>query len=177
RLLRERRRRQVLLDWARHLRRGRGGQPARRAAVRGLHSRPQPPLRGCTATPKRRPCASRRRCPGGARRCWGRAFRWRQCLQQGEAMTSPALVAPIPVPDPDSAPYWEGLKNGSLMLCRCDDTGKWIHPPLERSRYTGGPVHFEEVSGNGTIFSYIVVRQALVPGRVPPYVVGLVELV
>ena len=91
-------------------------------------------------------------------------------------MTNPALAAPVPVPDPDSAPYWEGLKNGKLMLCRCDDTGKWIHPPLERSRHTGGPVHFEEVSGNGTIFSYIVVRQALVPGRVPPYVVGLVEL-
>jgi len=61
-------------------------------------------------------------------------------------------------------------------LCRCDDTGKWIHPPLERSRYTGGPVHFEEVSGEGTVFSYIVVRQALVSGRMPPYVVGLIEL-
>jgi uncharacterized protein len=92
-------------------------------------------------------------------------------------VTNPALAAPVPVPDPDTAPYWEGLKVGKLMLCRCDDTGKWIHPPLERSRYTGGPVHFEEVSGDGTVFSYIVVRQALVPGRVPPYVVGLVELV
>ncbi|MCW2663662.1 MAG: hypothetical protein JWP83_4814, partial [Mycobacterium sp.] len=37
-------------------------------------------------------------------------------------MTNPALAAPIPVPDPDSAPYWEGLKSGKLMLCRCDDT-------------------------------------------------------
>jgi uncharacterized OB-fold protein len=62
------------------------------------------------------------------------------------------------------------------MLCRCDDTGKWIHPPLERSRFTGGPVHFEEVTGDGTIFSYIVVRQPVVPGRNPPYVIGVVEL-
>jgi uncharacterized OB-fold protein len=62
------------------------------------------------------------------------------------------------------------------MLCRCDDTGKWIHPPLERSRFTGGPVHFEQVSGEGTIFSYIIVRQSLVPGRIPPYVIGIVEL-
>lgn len=91
-------------------------------------------------------------------------------------MTSPALHPPIPVPDPDSAPFWDALKNGKLMLCRCDDTGKWIHPPLERSRFTGGPVHFEEVSGKGTIFSYIIVRQALVPGRIPPYVIGIVEL-
>ncbi|MCV7231637.1 OB-fold domain-containing protein [Mycobacterium branderi] len=66
--------------------------------------------------------------------------------------------------------------DGKLMLCRCDDTGKWIHPPLERSRFTGGPVHFEQVSGAGTIFSYIVVRQPLVPGRMPPYVIGIVEL-
>ena len=37
-------------------------------------------------------------------------------------------------------------------------------------------MHFEEVSGEGTVFSYIVVRQALVPGRMPSYVVGLIEL-
>ncbi|MCW2649508.1 MAG: hypothetical protein JWR32_484 [Mycobacterium sp.] len=93
---------------------------------------------------------------------------------QGRRHSAPP--APVPVPDPDSAPYWEALKNGKLMLCRCDDTGTWIHPPLERSRFTGGPVHFEEVSGKGSIYSYIVVRQALVPGRTPPYVVGLIEL-
>ena len=38
-------------------------------------------------------------------------------------------------------------------------------------------MHFEEVSGRGTVYSYIVVRQALVPGRIPPYVVALIELV
>lgn len=91
-------------------------------------------------------------------------------------MTDPALLPPIPVPDSDSRPFWDALKDGKLMLCRCDDTGKWIHPPLERSRFTGGPVHFEQVSGNGTIFSYIVVRQPLIPGRNPPYVIGVVEL-
>lgn len=91
-------------------------------------------------------------------------------------MTNSALLPPIPLPDPDSAPFWDALKDGKLMLCRCDDTGKWIHPPLERSRFTGGPVHFEEVSGDGTIFSYIVVRQPVVPGRNPPYVIGVVEL-
>jgi uncharacterized OB-fold protein len=91
-------------------------------------------------------------------------------------MTDPAVPAPIPLPDPDSAPFWDGLKDGKLMLCRCDDTGRWIHPPLERSRFTGGPVSFEPVSGKGTVYSYIVVHQALVPGRTPPYVIGIIEL-
>lgn len=86
------------------------------------------------------------------------------------------FAPPIPVPDPDTAPFWDGLRQGTLMMCRCDDTGAWIHPPLERSPHTGGPVHFEEVSGRGTIFSYIVVHQALVPGRTPPYVIAIVEL-
>jgi uncharacterized protein len=91
-------------------------------------------------------------------------------------VTNPALLPPIPVPDPDSAPFWQGLSEGKLMLCRCDDTGRWIHPPLEQSRFTGGPVHFEEVSGGGSIFSFIVVRQQLVPGRTPPYVIAIIEL-
>jgi uncharacterized protein len=91
-------------------------------------------------------------------------------------VTDFATPPPVPVPNPDTQPYWDALKDGKLKLCRCVDTGKWIHPPLERSRYTGGPVHFEEVSGKGTIYSYIVVRQALIPGREAPYVIALVDI-
>jgi hypothetical protein len=35
---------------------------------------------------------------------------------------------------------------------------------------------FEPVSGRGTVFSFIVVRQPTVPGHDAPYVVALVEL-
>jgi uncharacterized OB-fold protein len=84
-------------------------------------------------------------------------------------------AAPIPVPDPDSAGYWDALREGTLKLCRCVETGTWIHPPQERSP-TGGTVTFEPVSGRGTIFSFIVVRQQTVPGHQTPYVVGVVEL-
>jgi uncharacterized OB-fold protein len=86
------------------------------------------------------------------------------------------LAPPVPVPDFDTFPFWEGTKEGKLKLCRCVDTGEWIHPPLERSRRTGGPVRFEEISGRGTIFSFVVVRQQTVPGHEAPYVVALVEL-
>ena len=87
-----------------------------------------------------------------------------------------AYPPPVPVPDPETMPFWEATRDGKLKVCRCVDTGEWLHPPLERSRRTGGPVRFEEVSGRGTIFSYIVVRQQTVPGHDVPYVVGLVEL-
>ncbi|MCK0516689.1 OB-fold domain-containing protein [Williamsia sp. DF01-3] len=91
-------------------------------------------------------------------------------------MTDSLMLAPLPVPDPDSAPYWNALAEGKLKICRCVDTGTWIHPPLERSRITGGPVRFDEVSGFGTIFSYIVIRQVTVPGHQPPYVTAIIEL-
>lgn len=91
-------------------------------------------------------------------------------------MTGPLMFAPSPVSDPDSIPYWDALAEGKLKLCRCVETGTWIHPPLERSRATGGPVRFEEVSGYGTIFSFIVIRQPTVPGHQPPYVAAIIEL-
>ncbi|OZG28824.1 hypothetical protein DFR67_107231 [Williamsia limnetica] len=91
-------------------------------------------------------------------------------------MTDALMSAPLPVPDPDSASYWDALAEGKLKICRCVDTGTWIHPPLERSRITGGPVRFDEVSGYGTIFSFIVIRQPTVPGHRPPYVTALIEL-
>lgn len=91
-------------------------------------------------------------------------------------MTTTAIMPPVPVPNPDTQPYWDALAEGRLELCRCDDTGHWIHPPLERSPHTGGPVHFEEISGEGTIYSFVVVRQALIPGRLAPYVIALVDI-
>jgi hypothetical protein len=90
-------------------------------------------------------------------------------------VTDQTMTPPVPVPDPDTAGYWRATAEGKLMLCRDVETGEWIHPPLERSR-TGNATTFEEVSGRGTIYSFIVVRQQLVPVREVPYVVGVIEL-
>jgi uncharacterized OB-fold protein len=49
---------------------------------------------------------------------------------------------------------------------------------MERCRRCGAVTAFEEVSGRGTVYSYIVQRQPSVPGYLDdlPYVVALVEL-
>jgi uncharacterized OB-fold protein len=86
------------------------------------------------------------------------------------------LTPPLPVPDPDSAGFWEGLSAGTLSISRCTSCRRWQHPPQEMCRYCGGPAAFEPVSGRGTVFSFIVVRQATVPGHLVPYAVALVEL-
>ena len=72
-----------------------------------LRRRRRAPSEGCSAR-----LGYRGRWP--VRRC--------QCLQQGASMTNPVLMPPIPVPDPDSAPYWDALREGKLEICRYDDS-------------------------------------------------------
>lgn len=91
-------------------------------------------------------------------------------------MSDPLLTPPLPVPDADSEGYWQATRDGRLALCRCQVCGTWMHPPLERCRYCDGKNAFEEVSGQGTVFSFIVVRHQAVPGHQVPYVVGVIEL-
>jgi uncharacterized protein len=89
-----------------------------------------------------------------------------------------ALPPPQPAPDIDTEPFWEATAHGELAMCRCDDCGTWQQPPLERCRRCAGPTSFHPVSGNGTIYTFIVQRQPAVVGyfdRVP-YAVAIVEL-
>ena len=83
-------------------------------------------------------------------------------------MTDALRLAPVPVIDPDSAAYWESLRQGTLAICRCTECRRWMHPPLERCRYCGGASAVEPVSGVGSVYSFIVVRRAMVPGFPPP---------
>jgi uncharacterized protein len=85
---------------------------------------------------------------------------------------------PQPIPDPDSAGFWQATAAGRLELRRCQRCGFWCHPPLECCRRCGEPTRWEPVSGEGSLYSFIVVHQPAVPGfaGLLPYVVGLVEL-
>ena len=91
-------------------------------------------------------------------------------------MTEPTLLPPVPLADVESAGFWEATARGVLAICRCTECARYLHPPLETCRTCGGATRFDEVSGRGVVFSYIVVRHPMVPGFEPPYVVALVEL-
>ena len=84
---------------------------------------------------------------------------------------------PSPLPDRDTAPFWEAQNNHELKFQRC--TG------CETVRYPVGPLcpecysfDFEWItsSGRGTIYSYTVVRHQTHPAFAPPYTVLLVEM-
>jgi uncharacterized OB-fold protein len=85
---------------------------------------------------------------------------------------------PQPRPDEDTLGFWEATATGKLAICRCQECGVWLHPPLERCRSCAGATAFQPVAGLGEVHSFIVVRQPSVAGYLDavPYVVALVEL-
>ena len=87
-------------------------------------------------------------------------------------------AAPEPLPDIDTEGFWEATARGEIALGRCQSCRRWQHPPVERCRECAGPTAFEPISGAGSVYSFIVVHRASVPGfsGLLPYVIALVEL-
>lgn len=86
---------------------------------------------------------------------------------------------PVPEIDPDSAPYWEGARDGRLMIQRCKKTGqaflysRQLVPGVDDSQ-----VEWIESSGKGEVYSFTVARRpagAAFQGDCP-YVVASVTL-
>ena len=88
---------------------------------------------------------------------------------------------PIPVAEPDglSAPYWEGLRQGKLLVQRCGRCGAWQFGPewLCHRCHAFDPA-WTEVAPRGRIFSWERVwhpSHAALKGH-GPYIAVLVEL-
>jgi uncharacterized OB-fold protein len=84
-----------------------------------------------------------------------------------------------PAVNPDSEGFWSAAADGRLALCWCGACARYQHPPLERCRVCAGRTGFQAVSGDGVLFSYIVVHRAIAPGYLdrPGHLIGLVELI
>ncbi len=86
---------------------------------------------------------------------------------------------PMPVPTRyfDYEGYWKGIDENKLTLQKCGDCGAWCHQPqpmcpdchsIERK--------WEEVSGKGTVYSWVTYHESQEPSFKAPYSVVLVEL-
>jgi uncharacterized OB-fold protein len=70
---------------------------------------------------------------------------------------------PLPQPDRDSAPYWEGIAAGELRLQRCMDCGAWRWPARAIcNRCRSFAAEWVEASGLGTIVSWIRTHQLFI---------------
>ncbi|MBC5762978.1 Zn-ribbon domain-containing OB-fold protein [Ramlibacter sp. GTP1] len=86
---------------------------------------------------------------------------------------------PLPTPDSDSRAYWEGLKDGRLLLQHCNTCGhvQFYQQALCR-KCLGTDLAHRAASGRGTVHSFSVVHRAPGPAfkQDTPYAVLLVEL-
>jgi uncharacterized protein len=91
-----------------------------------------------------------------------------------------ALVKrPLPRASAISAPYWQGLKEGKLLIQHCMDCNTPRHyPRLVCSHCYSMKSRWVSAKGTGTIHSWTVCHHAYHPGFAPdlPYVLLTVDL-
>jgi uncharacterized OB-fold protein len=85
---------------------------------------------------------------------------------------------PLPEPTPETQHFWDGCRDGKLILQRCKDTGKAYFPPRPFSPYTGSrDVEVFEASGKAKLFSYVINhRPAKGFEDEAPYAIAVIEL-
>ncbi len=90
------------------------------------------------------------------------------------------LLRPLPTPmTPEAMPYWEGLREGKLMLPKCDDCAKtFFFPRISCPHCHSRNVGWMQASGKGTLYSFQIAHRALNPNFKipPPYILAMVEL-
>ena len=86
----------------------------------------------------------------------------------------PAQERKIPAPqtNPEIQPFWDAAAQGTLMVKRCAACGQAHHYPRAICPFCGSDrTEWQQASGQGTIYSYSVMR------RVPvPYAIAYVTL-
>ncbi|MEU2420498.1 bifunctional MaoC family dehydratase N-terminal/OB-fold nucleic acid binding domain-containing protein [Streptomyces sp. NPDC007851] len=84
---------------------------------------------------------------------------------------------PRPVINRDNAGFWAGVAEGRLLVQRCTGCGTLRHPWLPGCNSCGSlDWDTVESSGEGTVYSYVVMHHPPFPAFDPPYAVGLIEL-
>src|SRR3546814_7868151 len=69
-----------------------------------------------------------------------------------------------PSPNEDTKPYWDGLKQGRLLLQKCGDCGAIRHYPRQVcDKCFSMDVEWIESSGKGTVHSWTVSQHAFHP--------------
>lgn len=93
------------------------------------------------------------------------------------AAPRPGSSRPRPVVNRDNAGFWEGVGHRRLLIQRCTGCGTLRFPWLPGCNTCGGPEwDTVEASGEGTVYSYVVMHHPSFPAFDPPYAVGLIEL-
>ena len=85
---------------------------------------------------------------------------------------------PLPSPTDTSLPFFEGAKEGKLVLQRCPRDGFFFYPRSRCPSCLADDWRWEAVSGRGSIHAYTVDRVGHDPALASraPYAIAVVEL-
>lgn len=77
----------------------------------------------------------------------------------------------------DSQFFWDGVKDGRLLIQRCAACGVLRHPPRPMCPYCHSLTWDTlESSGKGTVYSFVMPRHPQLPFFDDDYIVALIEL-
>ncbi|TAM88835.1 MAG: Zn-ribbon domain-containing OB-fold protein [Candidimonas sp.] len=85
---------------------------------------------------------------------------------------------PIPVPTPETQPFWKAARDGYLLLQRCASCKRFVfYPRLVCPHCLGEELAWTRCSGHATVYSFTRVERAPAAFKQEaPYVVALVDL-
>jgi uncharacterized OB-fold protein len=90
------------------------------------------------------------------------------------------LERPLPQPTtPEAMPYWEGAREGKLMLPRCQACAKaFFYPRVVCPFCASRDITWIQASGRGRLYSFAIAHQIMNKAfRVkPPVILAMVEL-
>ena len=70
---------------------------------------------------------------------------------------SQTISKPVPVPDEISAPFFDGARNGQLMLQHCTACHAWSFPVRERCPHCfAAKLEWRQASGRGSLYTFTV---------------------
>ncbi len=87
-------------------------------------------------------------------------------------------TVPLPIPNPDTEPFWQGCSRSELLLQRCLSCRSYRHPPSPICDACLSSEHeWVRASGKGTVYSFVIVRESLRGWKFEvPYIVAIIEL-
>lgn len=80
---------------------------------------------------------------------------------------------------PEATPFWEGCREGRLMLPWCSACSRpHFYPRIFCPHCGGDAIEWKQASGRGTIYTFAVVRQAIERAfaDLVPYVIAIIDL-
>src|SRR2546421_4888989 len=86
---------------------------------------------------------------------------------------------PLPVVTQENRPFWEGCRQGKLLLQYCEQCQRYqFYPRLYCMQCSASDLRWVEASGRGLVYSYTIIHQNKSPEFIhdTPYNVALVQL-